>query len=82
MDNKQQIPVITRGKDNRLQHLPVLEVWAGDASQTLSPGEINTAFVADHFKVTVDSLYQANNLQRDAVLMPGETIRVILPEGS
>ena len=38
--------------------------------------------IANHFKVTVDSLYKANNLQKNEVLMPGKTIRVILPEGS
>lgn len=51
MVNNQQIPVITREKDNEVRHLSALEVWTGDASQTLSPGEINTGFITDHFKV-------------------------------
>ena len=38
--------------------------------------------IADHFKVTVDSLYDANNLQKNSILKPGDTVRVILPEGS
>lgn len=38
--------------------------------------------IADHFKVTVDSLYEANNLNKNSVLIPGDTICVVLPEGS
>lgn len=56
-----------------------------------SPGRIiyykvqkgdNLWTIADLFSVTVDSLYKANKLNNKSVLMPGDTIRIVLPEGS
>ena len=56
-----------------------------------SPGRIiyykvqkgdNLWTIADLFNVSVDSLYKANKLNNKSVLMPGDTIRIVLPEGS
>jgi len=38
--------------------------------------------IATHFNVTVDSLFETNNLNQDSVIMPGDTLRIVLPEGS
>jgi len=38
--------------------------------------------IAYLFNVTVDLLYRANNLTKNSVIMPGDTLRIFLPEDS
>jgi sulfur relay (sulfurtransferase) DsrC/TusE family protein len=51
MAKKQKLPVVITGKDNEVQNLSALEVWAEEVSQTPSPGNTHKGFIADHFKV-------------------------------
>lgn len=72
-----RIPVTRKGENEKT----ILRPSGRIVYYTVQKGD-NLWRIANHFNVTVDSLYEANDLQRDSTLMPGVTIRVILPEGS
>jgi N-acetylmuramoyl-L-alanine amidase len=59
--------------------LLVMSEQAAPVVHRVKPGE-NLTLIAKRYGVTVDSLRQANRLQRDGLIRPGQEL-VILPEG-